>query len=559
MKNKKYVYKLSDDYCVLDLETTGLSFNKDRIIEIGIVKVRSGIVIDQYSQLVNPGTHLPEVITELTGISQDMLTDKPLFSEIKQDILEFIEDDLIVGHNLVSFDIHFLNREMKEVLNNEYTDTLPLARKVYPEFKDYKLTALVKNLKLPQNNHRALKDCFSTMELYETIKVKVNQDGLNISSLFKKSNTTKVTKKSKGTSSEITGKYVNEDNIFYNKKCVFTGMLETMNRKKAEQLVMDIGGICENQITQKTDFLIVGSSDYNQNLRSGKSAKLRHAEDALRTGQSIQIIDEPTFLTLVQLDIDNSSMEDKVELTEEEKELRRKLKLPVTKELFYYEHLNGELYTKHKVLSFQIVKEYDTWKSLEITVENIKNPIRIHGDYFSEMQGAAFTKEIKIIEPQQDENAVFSEAEKLLRKYALESNDEEHEMMINKVQNGYSYKCFRRTWIWIFKKSKNNYVIEMNNNPSNLYSRISTKVECKLTNEGKIQIRTINPLDILPVIKEEIIVRYNYARIHEPVEYFLCCSHTKECSAAGKCVQSDIKLAKGCGYKENLEKGKIFF
>ena len=106
----KYVRKIVDDYCIIDLETTGLSIEFCDIIEIGILKVRKGSIVDKFQTLVKPHDPIDEFIEELTGITNDMLNDAPSFDSIKKIVTSFIGDDLIVGHN-VSFDIGFKYRE----------------------------------------------------------------------------------------------------------------------------------------------------------------------------------------------------------------------------------------------------------------------------------------------------------------------------------------------------------------------------------------------------------------------------------------------------------------
>ena len=102
-----YVKKIVSDYCVLDTETTGLSAYYDEVIEIGILKVRSEDVTDRYEQLIRPKYEIDGFITSLTGITNEMVADKPPIEDVKGDVLAFLENDIIVGHN-TSFDVRFL-------------------------------------------------------------------------------------------------------------------------------------------------------------------------------------------------------------------------------------------------------------------------------------------------------------------------------------------------------------------------------------------------------------------------------------------------------------------
>lgn len=170
-KRGKYTKKFINHYCVLDLETTGLSWKEDQIIEIGILKIRNNKIVQQYSQLINPKQKISLFITHLTGITNEMIINAPYLEDIKKDIIEFIGQDTIVGHN-TSFDLNFLANGLNIDIHNEYVDTLYLSRKAYPQLKHHRLSDMVQFLHLSQNEHRALADCIATYELYEHIKRK---------------------------------------------------------------------------------------------------------------------------------------------------------------------------------------------------------------------------------------------------------------------------------------------------------------------------------------------------------------------------------------------------
>lgn len=95
------------DYIVLDLETTGLSSDRDEIIEVSALKVHCGKIIDRYETLIHPFQEIPSFISDLTGITNDMVLNAPYFSDILSELIDFIGSLYIVGHN-VNFDINFL-------------------------------------------------------------------------------------------------------------------------------------------------------------------------------------------------------------------------------------------------------------------------------------------------------------------------------------------------------------------------------------------------------------------------------------------------------------------
>lgn len=181
--NYKCVKRIIDDYCVLDTETTGLG-DYDEVIEIGILQVRNNEVVKKYSQLIQPRRRISAFITNLTGITNAMVAGMPSIMDVKDTVLNFFGDDVILGHNVL-FDIRFLNAGFGIKLSNPYMDTRLFAKKVYPELSHHKLSDLTEYLSLTNNEHRALADCVSTKELYDAIKSKMASQNVGIQDLWK--------------------------------------------------------------------------------------------------------------------------------------------------------------------------------------------------------------------------------------------------------------------------------------------------------------------------------------------------------------------------------------
>lgn len=294
----KYVRKIIDNYCVLDLETTGLSPNYDSIIEIGIIKVKENKIVDKYNSLINPGFLINEYITSITGITNEMLKGKPKIIDLKKEVLNFIGNDVLVGHN-ISFDVSFLQKGFNEELKNEYIDTLQFCRKLFKELSHHRLTDMSNYLEISRNEHRSMSDCLCTKELYDCIKEKMKNNGLEINDIFAKKNYS--SKNIDIHAIKPDNIEIDEDNFFYNKHCVFTGKLEKMIRKDAMQLVVNVGGILDNSVTKKTNYLTLGNNDYCSSIKDGKSSKHKKAEKYKLEGQDIEIIDEDTFYNLFNL------------------------------------------------------------------------------------------------------------------------------------------------------------------------------------------------------------------------------------------------------------------
>lgn len=178
----KLLYRLPSQYTVVDLETTGFSCVKDRIIEVAALRVRDGEVVEEFQSLVRCPYEITAKITHLTGITNEMLADAPSLEDVLPDFLRFIGNDLLMGHYL-SFDIRFLNVAAKELGLQEkaykYVDTMYLARKLFPAWEHHRLEDLVTNLKVESGEaHRALGDTYRTKKCYDALREEIAARGL---------------------------------------------------------------------------------------------------------------------------------------------------------------------------------------------------------------------------------------------------------------------------------------------------------------------------------------------------------------------------------------------
>lgn len=160
-----------ENFVCVDLETTGLNPKTDRIIEIGMVKVREGKIVEQFSSLINPRQQLEERIEQITGITQKELENQPLQKEILPQILEFLEEDVLLGHRVL-FDYSFLKRAFtneKIPFERKGIDTLKIARKVVADCESKSLPKLCSHYGIEYHPHRALSDALATVELYRKL------------------------------------------------------------------------------------------------------------------------------------------------------------------------------------------------------------------------------------------------------------------------------------------------------------------------------------------------------------------------------------------------------
>ncbi len=168
------------EFSVLDVETTGLSARNNRVIEIGIVKIKNLKVVDKYTTLINPGCDIPYFITQFTGISNGDVAYSPSFCDTAEEIEEFIGNSIISGHNL-SFDEGFLRYEFIrsgfEPLSNLNVCTLKLARKVFPSLKSKSLASVTEHLKIKnKDSHRALSDAEATAQILIKLIKKLSKE-----------------------------------------------------------------------------------------------------------------------------------------------------------------------------------------------------------------------------------------------------------------------------------------------------------------------------------------------------------------------------------------------
>lgn len=171
-KQGKYLNEYFDDYVIFDLETTGISCKCDEIIEISAVKVSKGEVVAEYSRLVNPKKSIPYAASAVNHITNDMVANEPTFEEILPEFLEFIGDNVLVGHNIKTFDMKFIYRDCEKYLgktiDNDYVDTLRLARKCLKQLKHHRLSDLAEYYGMStEGAHRALADCRMNQQVYE--------------------------------------------------------------------------------------------------------------------------------------------------------------------------------------------------------------------------------------------------------------------------------------------------------------------------------------------------------------------------------------------------------
>ncbi len=286
-------------YTMIDTETTGLDPQYDKIIEMAAIKIRDGKEVARYETLVNPEQPIDDFITDLTGITNEELSTAPVAGDCLPDFVDFIGEDIVVGHN-VHFDINFICDALLACgyapIKNDFVDTLRLSRRVRPDLEHHRLCDMAAAYGVPQPvAHRSLADCQTAIGVLDALAADAAAREIDL----------QARKKHYGASaSKVSDIVAHEgcerpDSPLYGKVCVFTGKLDTLTRKDAAQLVADLGGICADGVTKKTNFLIMGTNEYCPTIVGGKSTKQKKAESLILKGADLQILTENVFLDML--------------------------------------------------------------------------------------------------------------------------------------------------------------------------------------------------------------------------------------------------------------------
>lgn len=162
---------MTESYVCIDLETTGLDPKRDKIIEIGVVKMEHNKVVREWETYVNPHRKLEERITELTGINDEQLLMAPSIEEVLPDLFEILGHDILLGHSIL-FDYSFLKKaavDHKMAFERSGIDTLKIARKYLADLESRRLGYLCQYYGICHSAHRALGDARATVKLYQKL------------------------------------------------------------------------------------------------------------------------------------------------------------------------------------------------------------------------------------------------------------------------------------------------------------------------------------------------------------------------------------------------------
>lgn len=274
-------------YAVVDVETTGLNRTNDRMVEIAILEVLDGNIVDRYQTLANPGIPIPLGAYRVHGISDADVASAPKAESIAADIAERLRGKPVVGHN-ITFDLAFIETAFRSAGINEsllYIDTLSFSRKLFPNFPNYKLQNLLILLNIEKDEaHRALGDVISTYRLFERCKdewKRQTEEKVRLAREMKEKEML-----------ERRTKYANSpllDCVF-----VFTGNF-TLPRDVIEATASTVGALVRTTVSGKTDYLVVGNT-----FDIPDRKKLVKAAEIIEKGGKLQKITEAEYVAMIE-------------------------------------------------------------------------------------------------------------------------------------------------------------------------------------------------------------------------------------------------------------------
>ena len=171
------------DFVVVDVETTGAKTPPCRVMELGAYRVNRGRIVAEFRTLVNPEMSIPPFIAQLTGITNEMVKNAPLFADIAHAWLDFADEAVLVAHN-AQFDVRFLNHEIARIfpgrrMANTHLCTVKLSRKIFPGLLNYRLHTLAEHFAIQiLNRHRAPDDALATAEIFLRMLARLDEHGV---------------------------------------------------------------------------------------------------------------------------------------------------------------------------------------------------------------------------------------------------------------------------------------------------------------------------------------------------------------------------------------------
>ncbi len=288
------------DFCVLDVETTGLNCRIHRIVQIGIIKVVNNVAVDRLDTLVNPEMEIPASATKIHGITNDDVISAPTYDEIADRVYSLLNNSTVVGHN-VTFDLNFIQfllirrSDPDSALTLDYIDTWAYSHQVLPSMPNYKLQTLLQFYGIdPGKAHTAYADAAATLELFNHLRYEyTHKEELE----KQRAEMAKAEKKRQREEADAERRRVFSPSPLFNKRVCFTGSF-SLDREAMEKLALSVGALIqEKNPTRNTAYLVKG--DVSELPEWAIERKLGKAEALVAAGKPVEIINESEYLSLI--------------------------------------------------------------------------------------------------------------------------------------------------------------------------------------------------------------------------------------------------------------------
>lgn len=306
------------NFVAIDFETA--NFKRQSVCSVGLAIVENFKVVKTINKLIKPTPNYYERINmSIHGIKPEMTENEKNFSELWPELKPYLENNHVVAHN-ASFDFSALRYTLDsyeiEYPRLNYYCSMQISKKLYPGLLNYQLPTVCKHLKIDNlNHHEATSDAIACAHILIKVckelevmnfreleqKLKLSSGELFPNSYYPFSCGINRTERPRQLF-EIIEEKIDYDceHPFFEKRVVFTGALSKLSRNDAKKVVEKIGGIVNpDTLSSKTNYLVVGTYDYNQFGEGFKSSKLKKAEDLIAQGKELEIISEVDFFKMI--------------------------------------------------------------------------------------------------------------------------------------------------------------------------------------------------------------------------------------------------------------------
>ncbi len=287
----RLLYSKLNDYTVIDLETSSRYANQASIIELAAVRVRRGKIVDQYTTLIKPLEPIPDEISRITGITNEMLKAAPTLDQKLNEYLRFIGNDVLLGHNIRAYDVNVLNYACNALhlptLHNDMIDTLHYSKKCNIRAISYRLPALAKYFRIEYDAHRALNDCIANHAIYQRLKPTYSGTYHTAKDRAKQSVENMRTCTIHPDYADIAGKSI-----------VLTGDFAIAEDEAIQEKLESLGAVVKRDVSGKTDYLIIGSLGSSQWYYGTYGRKIEKAMELQQQGKPIIMVEEDMFFGL---------------------------------------------------------------------------------------------------------------------------------------------------------------------------------------------------------------------------------------------------------------------